>query len=219
MSVTQPPSQSLTTSFRTVEQTTSLTANATATVFGQVMGLVALTVGCAALGAYIGRERSGGAGLLFFIGAFACIFGLNAAATRGRSSWRSAFSSALVCYSGWPSHPSSPRMRKPTRRRFGRPPARQERSSPCSAPPVTRHGGTCDLRWLHGDRLQPDTPSGIGGCGTHRCQHLPRHLQRVPVHVGAVRRRSPVTAASHLDRPRCWSINPVGHMPADGSAA
>jgi modulator of FtsH protease len=54
------------------------------TVFGQVMGLVALTAGCAALGAYIGRHLSGGAGLLFFIGAFACIFGLNAAAARGR---------------------------------------------------------------------------------------------------------------------------------------
>jgi uncharacterized protein len=56
----------------------------TRTVFGQVMGLVALTVGCAALGAYVGRNLSGGAGLLFFIGAFACIFGLNIATTRGR---------------------------------------------------------------------------------------------------------------------------------------
>ncbi|MGB8877224.1 MAG: Bax inhibitor-1 family protein, partial [Solirubrobacteraceae bacterium] len=56
----------------------------TRTVFGQVMGLVALTVGCAALGAYVGRNLSGGAGLLFFIGAFACIFGLNSATSRGR---------------------------------------------------------------------------------------------------------------------------------------
>jgi FtsH-binding integral membrane protein len=105
MSVTQPPSQSPTTSFGSVKRTTSLTsipipsanqpvgplepgtgvalADASA-VFGQVMGLVALTVGCAALGAYIGRDLSGGAGLLFFIGAFACIFGLNAASSRGR---------------------------------------------------------------------------------------------------------------------------------------
>ena len=56
----------------------------TRTVFGQVMGLVALTVGCAALGAYVGRNLSGGTGLLFFIGAFACIFGLNIASARGR---------------------------------------------------------------------------------------------------------------------------------------
>lgn len=56
----------------------------TRTVFGQVMGLVALTVGCAALGAYVGRNLSGGAGLPFFIGAFGCIFGLNIASSRGR---------------------------------------------------------------------------------------------------------------------------------------
>jgi FtsH-binding integral membrane protein len=53
-------------------------------VFGQVMGLVALTLGFLALGAYIGRDMSGGAGLLFFIGGFACIFGLNIASSRGR---------------------------------------------------------------------------------------------------------------------------------------
>jgi len=52
-------------------------------VFGQTMGLVALTVGCSALGAYIGRNLSGGTGLLMFIGAFACIFGLNIASARG----------------------------------------------------------------------------------------------------------------------------------------
>jgi FtsH-binding integral membrane protein len=53
-------------------------------LLGQVMGLVALTLGCAALGAYLGRNLSGGAGLLFFVGAFGCIFGLNIAAARGR---------------------------------------------------------------------------------------------------------------------------------------
>jgi modulator of FtsH protease len=53
-------------------------------LLGQVMGLVAITVGFTALGAYLGRDLSGGAGLLFFIGAFACIIGLNVAAGRGR---------------------------------------------------------------------------------------------------------------------------------------
>src|SRR4051794_17086551 len=53
------------------------------TVFGQVMGLVAFTLGFLALGAYIGRDLSGGAGLLFFLGGFACIFGLNIASARG----------------------------------------------------------------------------------------------------------------------------------------
>ena len=52
-------------------------------VFGQVMGLVALTVGCCALGAYIGRNLTGGTGIAIFIGAFVCIFGLNMASARG----------------------------------------------------------------------------------------------------------------------------------------
>jgi FtsH-binding integral membrane protein len=52
-------------------------------VFGQVMGLVAVTAGCAALGAYIGRDLNGVTGIVAFIAAFACVFGLNAASTRG----------------------------------------------------------------------------------------------------------------------------------------
>jgi modulator of FtsH protease len=48
------------------------------------MGLVALTLGCLALGAYIGRNLTGGTGIVFFIAAFACIFGLNIASARGR---------------------------------------------------------------------------------------------------------------------------------------
>jgi len=62
----------------------ALTRDRTRAVFGQVMGLVAVTVGFSALGAYIGRNLSGGAGILFFIGAFACVFGLNIANSRGR---------------------------------------------------------------------------------------------------------------------------------------
>jgi modulator of FtsH protease len=53
-------------------------------LLGPVMGFVAVTVGFAALGAYLGRDLTGGAGLLVFIAAFACVFGLNAAAAKGR---------------------------------------------------------------------------------------------------------------------------------------
>lgn len=53
-------------------------------VFGQVMGLVALTLGTTALGAYIGRGFTGGAGILFLLVMFGCIIGLQAAAARGR---------------------------------------------------------------------------------------------------------------------------------------
>jgi len=61
----------------------AVTRDRTREVFGQVMGLVALTVGCTALGAYIGRNLTGGTGLLLFIGAFGCIIGLNVASSRG----------------------------------------------------------------------------------------------------------------------------------------
>jgi len=62
----------------------ALTRDQTRAVFGQVMGLVAVTVGFSALGAYLGRNLSGGTGILFFIAAFACVFGLNIANSRGR---------------------------------------------------------------------------------------------------------------------------------------
>jgi modulator of FtsH protease len=52
-------------------------------VFGQVMGLVALTLGFLALGAYIGRDLTGGWGILAFVASFGCIFGLNIASSRG----------------------------------------------------------------------------------------------------------------------------------------
>jgi len=58
--------------------------DSTRAVFGQVMGLVAFTCGFAALGAYVARNWTGGTGFIFFIGAIACIIGLNFAAARGR---------------------------------------------------------------------------------------------------------------------------------------
>jgi FtsH-binding integral membrane protein len=53
-------------------------------LLGQVMGYVAVTVGFAALGAYLGRDLSGATGLVLLIAAFAAIFGLNAATAAGR---------------------------------------------------------------------------------------------------------------------------------------
>jgi FtsH-binding integral membrane protein len=51
-------------------------------VFGQVMGLVGVTVAFAAAGAYIGRDLSNGAGWIAFIGAIVCVVGLNIASQR-----------------------------------------------------------------------------------------------------------------------------------------
>jgi modulator of FtsH protease len=46
------------------------------------MGLVAVTAGVFALGAYLGRDLSGGWAILWYIAAFACLLALNAAASR-----------------------------------------------------------------------------------------------------------------------------------------
>ena len=51
--------------------------------FGQAMGLVALTVGCLALGAYMGRDLTGGAGIALSVGAVICLVGLNSARPTG----------------------------------------------------------------------------------------------------------------------------------------
>jgi len=55
---------------------------ATGALFGQVMFLVALTCGTAALGAYVGRDLGGASWFVTWIAAFACFIGLNFAAVR-----------------------------------------------------------------------------------------------------------------------------------------
>jgi modulator of FtsH protease len=64
-------------------QGAALTGDRARTVFGHVMGLVAVSLGFAALGAYILRNSVGGSGFIFLIAAFGCMYGLNAAAARG----------------------------------------------------------------------------------------------------------------------------------------
>jgi len=52
-------------------------------VFGQVMGLVAATLGLLTLGAYLGAHLAGGPSLVCFIIGFLCIVGLNFARDAG----------------------------------------------------------------------------------------------------------------------------------------
>ena len=59
-----------------------LSRDETGTLFGQTMGLVALTAGLFALGAYIGRDLSGGWAIVSYIAAFAVLLGMYAAAQR-----------------------------------------------------------------------------------------------------------------------------------------
>jgi FtsH-binding integral membrane protein len=54
----------------------------TGTLLGQTMGLVALTAGTFALGAYLGRNTAGGWAILWYIGAFALLIGMNVAVRR-----------------------------------------------------------------------------------------------------------------------------------------
>src|SRR5262245_20969907 len=59
-----------------------LTRDESGTLVGQTMGLVAVTTGLFALGAYLGRDLSYGWGWVFYIASFACLIGLNFAAQR-----------------------------------------------------------------------------------------------------------------------------------------
>jgi len=60
----------------------SLTRDETGTLLGQTMGLVAVTTGLFALGAYLGRDISYGWGWVFFIASFAVLLAMNFAAQR-----------------------------------------------------------------------------------------------------------------------------------------
>jgi FtsH-binding integral membrane protein len=52
------------------------------TLFAQTMGYVAATAALFALGAYLGRNLPGGAGVIAFIAAFACLIGMQFAARK-----------------------------------------------------------------------------------------------------------------------------------------
>jgi modulator of FtsH protease len=59
-----------------------LTRDESGTLLGQTMGLVAVTAGLFALGAYLGRDLSYGWGWVFFIAAFGVLIGMSFAAQR-----------------------------------------------------------------------------------------------------------------------------------------
>ncbi len=78
----------------------ALTGDRARTAFGHVMGLVALTLGFAALGAYIGRDWTGGTGIGFLIPLFALVFGLNIAANKGHEQLATAMLFGLGLFLG-----------------------------------------------------------------------------------------------------------------------
>ena len=58
---------------------------ATSTLFGQVMGLVAVTVLCATLGVYVARGWGGAGWFIAWLLSFGCLIGLNVANGRGNT--------------------------------------------------------------------------------------------------------------------------------------
>ena len=60
-----------------LERTEAQTRDESHALFGQTMGLVAVTAGLFAVGAYLGRNMSSGAGFLWFLVAFGCLIGMS----------------------------------------------------------------------------------------------------------------------------------------------
>jgi len=61
-----------------------ITRDRSRTLFAQTMLYVALTAALFAAGAYLGRDLGGGAGLIAFIAAFACLIGMRFASRRSQ---------------------------------------------------------------------------------------------------------------------------------------
>ncbi len=73
-----------------------LTGTRTPGLFGRVMGLVAMTVGFATLGAYLGRNLGGAGWFVAWIAALGCLVALNLANSRGNEG----LALALLCAFG-----------------------------------------------------------------------------------------------------------------------
>ena len=66
----------------TYQQMGMTARNRAHTLFAQTMGYVAVTAALFALGAWLGRNLSGGVGIIAYIAAFACLIGMRFAARR-----------------------------------------------------------------------------------------------------------------------------------------
>ncbi len=73
----------------------------TPALFGRVMGLVALTVGFATLGVWLGRDSGGAAWFIAWLLAIGCLIGLNFANARGNMSLAVVLLFAFGLLLGW----------------------------------------------------------------------------------------------------------------------
>jgi uncharacterized protein len=75
--------------------------SATAALFGRVMALVALTVGFATLGVYLGRDSGGAAWFIAWLLSLGCLIGLNVANARGQTGLAVGLLMAFGLLIGW----------------------------------------------------------------------------------------------------------------------
>ena len=78
-----PPQQPPPTQHRVERADDEVAHDRSRALLGQVMAYVALTVGLAALGAYLGRDLDGAIGIALFIATIPVVVGLNIAAAKG----------------------------------------------------------------------------------------------------------------------------------------
>jgi hypothetical protein len=96
-------------------------------LLGQVTGYVALTVGFAALGAFLGGDLSGATGLVLFVATIPVVLGFNIAAGKGREQLAIGLLFGLGLLLAWRSPRSSPTTPTATRPLYGRRPAPRRR--------------------------------------------------------------------------------------------
>jgi len=80
----------------TTAQSTAIARDSARTLFAHTMTLVAITAAFFAGGAYLGRDMSRGAGIIWFIAAIACLFGMRAATARSEQ-----LTIGLLLATGW----------------------------------------------------------------------------------------------------------------------
>ena len=118
-----------------------MTRDAAGTLLGQTMGLVAVTAGLFAVGAYLGRNLAYHWGWLLFIAAFACLIGMNVAAQRSEGlTVTLLFGFGLLI--GLAVAPTLSYYASADPERSGRPAERRRCSSPGSGPAATPPAAT-----------------------------------------------------------------------------
>jgi hypothetical protein len=96
----------------------------TRTLFGSTMALIAVTTGLFTLGAYLGRNLSGGWGLAFWIASLGCLMAMNVTLRHSeRLTLGMLFGFGLLV--GWPQRRRSPTSPTSIQRQSGKPAARR----------------------------------------------------------------------------------------------